>query len=131
MAKIDQAELYALAQQVVEQAADLATVINELTQELRTATDRILKNPDNKQIDKLAAHLEGFLTIVKDTQTFVNGLDLNTPSFRLRLQSFWRGPSVLEEFYRQQFSNLQNQSREAREQLITLQKINFDLRNLG
>jgi predicted ribosome quality control (RQC) complex YloA/Tae2 family protein len=130
MTGVNQDELYALAHQVVDQAADLANVVNELTQELKIVAVRIQKNPQNDQLDQLIARIEVFKTTVKETMTFVEGLDLKTPPWRLRFQSLWQGREALEEFYQAQFSKLQAQSREARTRLIALQKINFDLANL-
>jgi hypothetical protein len=124
-------ELYDLAHQVVDQAADLAKAVNELTQELKIVADRLQRNPQSDQLDRLIARIEAFKVTVKDTQTFVEGLDLKTPPWRLRLQNLWQGSIALDEFYQAQFSKLQAQSREARTRLIALQKINFDLASQG
>jgi len=127
MPEVDQDELSALAQRVLDQASDLAKVINELIGALKIVAARIQRNPQDGQLDRLIAQIEVFQATIKDTKTFIADLDFSTPSFRLRLQSLWRGRAVLEEFYQRQFEKLQDQSRQARARLIALQKINFDL----
>ena len=131
MTEVNQDELYALAHQVAEQAVDLASAVDELTRELKIVAARLQRNPQDKQLDQLIARIEVFKVTVKDTLTFVEGLALNMPPLRLRFQSLWQGRGALEEFYQAKFLKLQDQSREARARLIVLQKINFDLANLG
>ena len=131
MSPVSQAELATLAQQVLDQALDLANAVNELTQELKIVAARVQRNPQADQLDRLIACIEIFKVTVRETITFVEGLDLKTPPWRLRLQRLWHGRGALEEFYQGQFSKLQAQSRETRARLIALQKINLDLANLG